>query len=68
MEAEDVCTKSEPSEVKEEELWEEEAIESSHNEPSAMKKDDSDWEEDYSTPSRSNKWDKNPFAHWESNN
>ena len=66
-EAEDVRTKSEPSDD-EEELWEEEAIASVRNEPSAMMEDDSDLEEYYAMPSRSNKRDQSPFAHWESNN
>ena len=67
-EAEDVRTKSEPSDDEEEELWEEEAIASVRNEPSAMMEDDSDLEEYYAMPSRSNKRDQSPFAHWESNN
>ena len=67
---EDVRTESEPSEVEdeEEELWEEEAIESLRTEPSAMTGNESDREEDYATPTRSDKQDQNPFAHWESNN
>ena len=69
-EAEDVRAKSEPSEVedKEEELWEEEAIESLRTDPSTMTTEESDWEEDYAMPPRSDKQDQNPFAHWESNN
>ena len=71
MEAEDVRKKSEPSNDKEsgevEELWEEKAIESVGNEPLAMTEDDSDQEENYAMPSRSEKPDQNPFAHWEMN-
>ena len=51
-EVEDVRSKSEPLEVEEKELWEEEAIESSRNEPSAMTEDDRDQEEDYVTSSQ----------------
>ena len=66
-EAEDVHTKSDPSK-NEEELWEEEDIESVRNEPSSIMEDDGDREENYAMPSRSGKRDQNPFAHWEWNN
>ena len=69
-EVDDVCEKSGPSDdeetEEEEELWEEKAIESTHNEPSAMTEDDSDQEENHAMPSRSNKPDQDPFAHWDS--
>ena len=71
MEVEDIRTKSGPSEVEdeeEEELWEEKAIESQGTDPSVMTADDSDREEDYATPPHNDKWDQDPFAHWESNN
>ena len=57
MEAEDVSTKSEPSDCEKEELWEEEAIESVRIEPSAVTEDDSDRKEDYAKPSCSDKRD-----------
>ena len=65
-EAEDVGENSEPShdentKKKKEKLWEEEAIESPRNEPLAMAEDDSDQEENYATPSCSDKQHQNPL-------